>query len=258
MTTEEKTRKPALSWVQVSAAALAAMSSAVLLSTLGVAGTIVGAAIGSVTASLAGSLYHRGIDASRQQVVTHTSALRRVSQARVRLRDAAAVAQADGDEDLVDEAQRELDEAESDLARSSDETGVPETLPLARRVPWKRVAIVAGSVFVTVMVAITVFELVAGRPLSTYTGGTDARSGTTVPGLGASEDDTTTPTPTDSATPTATSASESPTASASPNDTATTSETPTPTESVSPTDIATLPTSEEPTPTETLTPEVVP
>ena len=203
-------------WVQVTAAALAAMSSAVLLSTLGVAGTIVGAAVGSLSASLGGALYSRGLHASRQQVAAQAAALRRVTQARVDV-DAAVDAMRRGEsgsDTTLRRADAALGEAEEALhdadvegedgregeageTEPGDERAVygvtaaenPEgTGDEPRKLPWKRIALISVGVFVAAMVAITAFELIAGRAVSTYTGGTDSDKGTTVPGLGSTQD----------------------------------------------------------------------
>lgn len=222
---EETERRPAVNWVQVTAGALAAVSSAVLLSTLGVAGTLIGAAVGSVTASLASAFYSRGIETSRQQVASQTGALRRVGSARSRVdSELSAIDRGEGSETSLHRATRELDEAESDLERASshsgDETpqdGTAQDVPPAegahvapdsdepqedaaaadrpetgiaawRKLPWKRVAVVAVTVFVVAMVAITAFEMATGRAVSTFTGGSDRDTGATVPGLGRGDD----------------------------------------------------------------------
>src|SRR5690606_38219784 len=57
MTDAEKQPFLGLSWTQLIAGSLAAMTSAWLASTFGVSGTIVGAAIGSLSASIATALY---------------------------------------------------------------------------------------------------------------------------------------------------------------------------------------------------------
>ncbi len=51
-----------ISWLQLIAGALAAMTSAWVASYLGVAGTIIGAAVGSLVASIASALYVSGLD----------------------------------------------------------------------------------------------------------------------------------------------------------------------------------------------------
>lgn len=197
MTTDEPRKPPTINWVQVIAAALAAMSSAVLLSTLGVAGTIIGAAVGSVTASVAGALYTRGLDVSRQQVAGQAAAIKRLGRARNQLDEAvAAVGRGDAAATRLSDAERELDAARNaleDLERQP--AAEPATEPRTglgwarwRRLPWKYVVAVAVGVFVLVMVAITVVELATGRAISTYTGGSDRDTGSTVPGVSRGED----------------------------------------------------------------------
>lgn len=211
-----KEERQGVNWVQVIAAALAAMSSAVLLSTLGVAGTIVGAAVGSLTASVAGALYGRGLDASRDQVAARAAALRRVAQARQEV-DQAVAAMHRGEvgsqttllraDEALDEAEHALQDADGQGA-GHHENGEPEPDEsadpqadrsiaqsldgqtaledeTARRLPWKRIALVTVGVFFVAMAAITAFEVITGRAVSTYTGGTDSEKvTTTVPGLG--------------------------------------------------------------------------
>src|ERR687890_1245594 len=79
-----------LSTSQVAGSALAAVSSAVLLSTLGVAGTVIGAAVGSIAATVGSAVYTRTLDVSRQQVAAQAAALRRVTLARSELEEAVA------------------------------------------------------------------------------------------------------------------------------------------------------------------------
>jgi hypothetical protein len=57
--------------------------------------------------------------------------------------------------------------------------------------PWKRIAVVATGLFVAAMVVILAFELVTGRAVSSYTGGSDSDRSTSIPGLGGgrSQDD---------------------------------------------------------------------
>lgn len=228
--------RPEINWGQLAAGALAAVSTAVLLSTLGVAGTLVGAALGSVVASVAGTLYTRGLDAGREQVLASTEALRRVSRARARV-DVAASAVRHGDRS----AQTQLAQAEEalhDAEAALDETAEPSAVVTARTLPWRRIVLVAAGVFAAALVTITAFELVSGRAVSTLTGGSDGERRTTVPGLAERSVD---PQPT--ARPTATGAptdtpTAPPTMSATPGESPTAAETstmPTATPSESPT-----------------------
>ena len=268
MSTEGRT---GINWVQVIAAALAAVSSAVVLSTLGVAGTIIGAALGSVTASIGAAIYSRTIDASRQQVASQAAALKRVAHARLQVDDAVLAMSRSGNRSdtgvlraqaSLGEAEQALADAEAHVERSADVSG-PAGAPVdegddntdeigdwvqtdeprdalvnaeaGKRLPWKRVALVAAGVFVVAMIAITGFELLTGHAVSSYTGGSDKGTGSTVPGLGHSDTHTDTPTPTPTPEPSqqpSESGDPTPTESGSPSSSAV----PTPTPSPSPTE----------------------
>ncbi len=221
--------RPGLSWVQVVAGAGAAVSSALLLSTLGVSGTIAGAAVGSVVASLASHTYTRGLSASREQAL----ALRRVAQAREDL-DRVATHPDEDVEAGLEHADKALGRVEATLQR-----------PQPPRMSWKHVALVAAGLFVAVMVGITAFELVTGRAVSVRTGGSDNERRTTILGGEDKPKKKATQTPTPSQTP-----SQTTTQTTTPSVTPTPSETPSQTPTSSPTETAPTPTL---TPTESPT-----
>jgi hypothetical protein len=235
--------RPRIEWLKVAAGALAAVSSAVLLSTLGAAGTIIGAALGSVIASVGSNLYARGLEHSRTQIAEAQELARRrlgVAQAEVRR------AQRRHDDTAVFEAH--LDHAEEQLREVRSELAAPPPTPSRRErllmLPWRRIALVAGGFFLVAIVVITGFELIANRPVSDLTGGTHGDKGTSFGNIGGGSGHKPkprrTPTPTPSSTPTP-------------------SVTPTPTPSATPTDLPTEAPSEPITPTPTPTPtEVVP
>lgn len=251
--TDEKPRLE-IDWLKTVAGALAAVSSAVILSTLGVAGTIIGAAVGSVVISLTSSLYSASLDRSRQRVKAQAAALAKVGVAQAEVRRASRRRASNtavgghlehADAQLV-QAQVELDEL------SAEETG---RTPWAQRIaalPWKRIALLAVGFFVVAIVAITVFELIAGKPVSDFTGGSHHRSGTTFSDLGGGggEQQKGPSTPVDRPTG-GTTPSEVPTYGTTPTE----APTPTPSETlpVSPSPSET-PTTEAPTPTETASP----
>ena len=85
----DEQRKIEINWVQASAGALAAMSSAVLLSTVGVAGTIIGAALGSVLVTIGAEIYSATLHASRSRVGAVASTRMRVRRARAHVSQAA-------------------------------------------------------------------------------------------------------------------------------------------------------------------------
>ena len=73
---EQQHDRVVINWVQVAGSALAAVSSAVLLSTVGVAGTIIGAAVGSVVVTAGSSIYAHDLEISRARVATAQAAAR--------------------------------------------------------------------------------------------------------------------------------------------------------------------------------------
>jgi hypothetical protein len=252
-------KEPVVEWTRVIGGALAAVSSAVLLSTLGAVGTIAGAALGSVIVSVSSSVYARGLSRSRRRMAqAQEAALRRVGVAqaevlRARRRDGAGTTEA------------HLDRADEHLARARDRLEAadpePEPEPLRRRIagildqlPWRRVALVAAAGFVIAIAVVTGFELIAGRPVSSYTGGTSSHHGTSFSNIdnGGHHPATPSPSPTGSTSPSPTpggSASGGPSSSPSPSPTGTPSATPTPTTTPSETPtVEPSPSAIEPTP----------
>lgn len=235
-------QRPHIDWPRTIAGALAAVAAAVLLSNLGAAGTLIGAAIGSMVISIGTNVGAHGIESTRQRMLeAQAEAARRVSEAQHEIRKALdEVAEPESvDEQRLNEIDDALESAKADLAQD-----VPtETIPVVaakRDVPWKRIAVFAASLFVLAMMIITAFELIGGRPISSYTGG-GGSGGTTISdsvsgGSSHHTPQTPSPSPTPSATPSA-----SPTSSATPTATATPSATDTPTAPVTPTETPTTP-----------------
>jgi hypothetical protein len=193
-TNEDKSRGLGLSPAQVTGSALAAMSGAFFASWAGTTGTLIGAAVGSVIATVGAA--------------TYTWSLRRTSAA-VR-RTAAQVRQAG----LVTGA---YPRTVSDGPLRDDEDQQPsaavEVPEKSRRLdlPWARVALVSLAVMVLGMAGITVVEAVTGTPIASVFG-KDEGSGTTVGRVVGSNDSSTkqqkapsrhtpTPTPTPSEQP---------------------------------------------------------
>lgn len=184
--TEEKTRLE-INWIQSMAGALAAVTSAVLLSTVGVAGTLIGAALGSLAVTIGSAVYSYYLKVTKERVASaQTLASARIGIAQARVRQAHAEVDTD-----PEDADHQLAEAEEDLARAREalEEGEPEAVPGGWRtvfagLPWKRILLLAGAIFVAAMVVILVFELLTGRAVSSYTGGSDKDRRTSIPGLG--------------------------------------------------------------------------
>jgi hypothetical protein len=172
--TDDTTQKLDIDWLKTIGGALAAVSSAVLLSTLGAAGTIIGAALGSVVVTVSGALYSQGLARSRERLLqAQTAALRRVGVAQAEVRRAG---RSQGDDGRVDahlaHAQLTLDRARDDLDGLAEEPSGSAWRTQLATLPWKRIALGAAGLFVAAVVAITAFEVLVGESVSKITGGT--------------------------------------------------------------------------------------
>ncbi len=224
-----------INWVQAASGALAAMSSAVLLSTVGVAGTLIGAALGSAAFTIGSAVYSYYLRASRARVAA--AARLRTERARGRRTEPGV--------DLPPPVTPELEQPPEPVA-------VPRASwrDALAAVPWARVAVVSVGLFVVVMGIIVGVESLTGRPVAAYTGGAAGSStGTSIPGVGGSDQQTPERTPAPGATSTSTPTSEpsgtpAPTAEStpSPSTPAVPSDTPAPSSVPSP-----APTAAEPT-----------
>jgi hypothetical protein len=250
-----------LDWSNTLAGALAAVSSAVLLSTLGAAGTLIGAAMGSLVATIGTALYSQGLAKSKEKVAkAQEAALNKVGIAqadvrRARRRGAGTATAATN----LDHAEEQLAEAEADLGEALDDArdhgddnvdevleGFPEDdiKPAWRErlavLPWKRIAMYAVATFVVALIVIAAFEFISGRSVSSYTGGSGHDRHSTFTGGGDHKQDKQTPKPdpSESATPTdepTEAPTETPTEAPSDSPSETPSEEPTDTLSPSPT-----------------------
>lgn len=156
MASEDSRSRLEIDWLKTLAGALAAVSSAVLLSTLGAAGTIIGAALGSVVVTVGSALYGQGLDRSRRLTRAQVAAVRKAGT------------------------------AQTGRAPVPAEAASPDRGDWRRRLallPWKRLALVAAALFAATVLAITAFELAAGRSVASFTGG-GGSGGTTITHLG--------------------------------------------------------------------------
>lgn len=256
--TEDTGQKLGIDWLKTIAGALAAVSAAVLLSTLGAAGTIIGAALGSVVATVGGALYSQGLARSHEHVARASQAARhKVWIARAEVRRAN---RGHGDVQAIDvdlsQAEERLDEAKDAfdaVAENLDDLTWRERFAI---LPWKQISLAAAGVFVVAVLAITGFELVAGQTVSSITGGTNGGGGTTITHMGSHSHPSHQPSPTDQPSPTSpgtvgplqqptgsSAAVPSPTPSGPPTNAATSTGPTTPATTTGPTSASTTPTS---------------
>jgi hypothetical protein len=209
-------RRLEIDWVKTAAGALAAVSSAVVLSRIGAAGTIIGAALGSVVVTVANAFYSQGLERSRDRIAqAHAQAVARVGAAQAEVRrasrrqahggrapDPAARSELQHAEEHLADAQRDLDQVSAD---ASGTRGAVSWRDRLAGLPWRRIALLAAALFVVAVVLITAFELVSGRSVSSYTGGTHGSGGTSLShltGSGGGSGHTPAPSPSPSTTPT--------------------------------------------------------
>jgi hypothetical protein len=174
-----------LSWIQALAGALAAVTSAVLLSTVGVAGTLVGAAIGSLAATVGSAVYSYYLRATHDRVASAGAvAASRIGPDRSRERQASEDPAPGASDAEQEPAGAGADPPEwADLAEANSPPAGSFSTVLAG-LPWKRITLVTTGLFVTAMLVILAFELLTGRAVSSYTGGSDDDRRTSIPGLG--------------------------------------------------------------------------
>jgi hypothetical protein len=132
--------------------ALAAVCAAVLGSFLGVAGTLIGAALASIIGTIGTEIYTRSLERGAEKLQTLAPAF---------VTAPAAV-------------------GTPEVAAATEDDKPSETVPEANRghtIRWKRVALLAAGVFVLTMGALTVVELMAGKSVASMVG--HGSSGTT-------------------------------------------------------------------------------
>ena len=239
-TAEGTPRKIDLSMSQTLGGALAAMTAAALGSRLGVGGTIIGAAVASIIAGVAGAFYTASLRTGRDKVKT-------VWTGRIAGTDTKAAVDVVPETPVWDspEAAAETRVLPSIPPMQSQTRPSEVSRPAApRNLPWKGMLVGAFAIFAIAFVGLTGFELLSGSALS---GG----QGTTIQQVRE---------PKPAAEPSSDESSESPSPSESESQSETPSPTPTPTPSELPveTPAAPQPPSEEPTldqePTPTPTP----
>jgi hypothetical protein len=238
-----------IDWLKTLAGALAAVTTAVLLSTLGAVGTLIGAALGSVAATVGSAVYAQGLARSKHAVLkAQETALLKVGVAQAEVRRAS---RHDGTEQ---EAHLELADERLGEAKEELDLAAPTWRQRLAALSWRRIGLVTAGTFAAVVIALTGFEALTGHSVSSYTGGSASDEGSTLGGVtGNSDSDDTPDKPQQTEQPEQPSEFESPSEEPGESPTETPTDptdtpTPTPTETPTPTDSTT------PTPTETTSP----
>ena len=218
------------------AGALAALTAAVLASTFGVEGTITGAAFGSVVATVGGAWYAWSLERTHHRLRPKVENIASVARSKTdkdqpvtrtvtSIAPTSPAAAAAGQDGKADAAERG-----PGIGHTFNESG-----QLRRRPRWLVLGLAAFSAFVIAMAAITVYEVITGKPVSAQVGGSDV-GGTTInprpdtaPTPGPTEsptEQTDSPGPTPENTPDATPTTSSPTRTETPTQTSTPTPTP--------------------------------
>ncbi len=172
---ETKDRTLGLSTAQVTGSALAAMSGAFFVSWAGTAGTLIGAAVGSVIATVGAATYTYSLRRT-SEAAKRTAALVK-QRALVTGALPRSVAQGPLREDGNEARTLTID---ADAPPSAvEEPAEVETRTRRWDLPWAKVALVSLAVMVVGMAGITAIEAVTGKPISSLLG-KDAGTGTTV------------------------------------------------------------------------------
>jgi len=159
---KEKPNGIQLSATQLAAGALSSVSSAVVASFFGLAGTLIGAGLASVISTVSAALYSSSLRKTNEKLRTARSQL----------------------------TGRQAPVADTEVAPAAPATPATQVLPAhldPRRAParrprprWTRVAVYAAAVFAIAMGVITGIELIGQKPVSALVGGTQTSQETTL------------------------------------------------------------------------------
>lgn len=139
-----------VSLFQVFASAAAAVTAAWIASSLGVAGTLVGAALGSFVVTLSSAFYARTLDRGRTLLVQT---------------ERGTIIERHVDEGEVSEAFAEAGDVDSPVVAA-------EFLDAQRPLQWKTILVTTAVVLATALAGITTYELIVKHPLGNSGGGT--------------------------------------------------------------------------------------
>jgi hypothetical protein len=253
-------RRFELSPAQVTGSALAAMTGAFLASYLGTAGTVIGAAVGSLIATVGTTAYTWWLRRTSEVVKRTATQVRETGMGSTVVipllpGKGKAGSRTHGSQPGNESAPEPDSDAPTgagpgdgpgdgsgDGPGSGDGDGdEPDRWAWARDRPWGKVALVAAAIALVVLGGLTVLEGITGKPLSSYTRG-GHQTGTSVGHLVGNNPSptpkptkrgtTVTPTPTPSPTQSPITPTPLPTPTPTPTDLPTDSTAPTPTPSI--------------------------
>jgi hypothetical protein len=162
---QEETKGLGLSPTQVAAGAGASVTSTVIASTLGTAGTLIGAALASIVSTIAAALYAHSLNKGKEKITTVRIPRLNDQEAREGTQVMTVLPPVNGPKELPEH----LDPRK----------GKRFDIKLDRRF-WTKIALAAVGMFVLVMGIITGIELVGQKPVSSIVGNTETSRSTTI------------------------------------------------------------------------------
>src|SRR5690625_1879663 len=151
-----------INWLGASGSALGAVTSAVLLSTLGAAGTLIGAALGSLIITVGGPVCSYSLERAKSGLEKTAEKVRYSGRSNRTAAENTAPMSATSDRRDV-----AAPTPTATMHATREEPGAtekPRSQQTQRGLPWKRIGLLAGALFVLTMANIVVFELSPGRP----------------------------------------------------------------------------------------------
>jgi hypothetical protein len=181
--------RPNISAAQVAGSALAAVSAAVVASFLGVGGTIIGAALGSIVASIGGAVYSHSFQRAGYKL-GETRVLTVVTRARLGPDEPGGASEpghpGPSDVPVIEDPVNDDGALDAESGAAGAGAGVPTVTteppkpgpfpPPGGRIPrwlsWKGAVALTVVAFVVAVAVISLTEFVLGRPISGGSGGT--------------------------------------------------------------------------------------
>ena len=176
---------PQINWVGAAGSGLGSVTSAVLLSTTGAAGTWIGAGIGTFIITVGGAIYAYYLQRAKTGIEKTADKMKKVSgSSKNDTRQNTTSISAQRDPNELSPAEASPEDAEHTGSEALSSKVKPTFKEALKNIRWKRVAALAAGLFALTMAVIFIFELATGRPVSSYTGGTSPDStGTSITGV---------------------------------------------------------------------------
>ena len=176
---------PQINWVGAAGSGLGSVTSAVLLSTTGAAGTWIGAGIGTFIITVGGAIYAYYLHRAKTGIEKTADKVKQVgSPAKKKVQQDTTSITAQRDPNQPATADAAAESAEHTGSESIEHKAKPTFTEALQNIRWKRVAGLAAGLFALTMAIIFIFELATGRPVSSYTGGSSPDStGTSITGV---------------------------------------------------------------------------